>query len=478
MPKRALLTVSVAGLAACAAGPAYEPPAPDAGSDWAEPAAASEPIENISRWWTTFDDPALDRLIEQARSNNRGLRQTVARVEQARALLDAAAGGRYPAVDAKASITERRQSENGPLPIGQIPGLERDQTIYETGFDAAWEADLFGRTRRAIEAAEARLGEAVAQSRAAQLTVTAEVARSYLSMRALQRERAAQTSAVQLSRRTADLVRRQFELGEVAEAQVAQVNAELASLEAQLPLLDAEIRSLALALGVLAGELPEAGLALAQEPTRYPALSPLPVGERADILRRRPDLLAAERRLAAATADIGVATAELFPRLSIGASGSFQSLDASELFDSASQAWNVVPLITWRLFDGGRIRAQIRASEAGAEAAALAWEDAVLTALMEAERALSRYHYGLAAVEQQRIAVAAARRNHELAEIRYRAGDISLLELLDAERGLRNTETVYTRTHLGAETELVVLFKALGGGWEEAPKAARNDSIR
>jgi NodT family efflux transporter outer membrane factor (OMF) lipoprotein len=458
--------VAVVALVGCAAGPDYRAPSVDTGDGWAEPSAASEPLADMSQWWTTFDDPTLDRLVERARSNNRSLRQAVARVTEARALLDASAGGRYPNVDLRASVTERRQSENGPLPIGQIPGLERDQTIYETGFDASWEFDLFGRTRRSIEAAEARFGETMEQSHVAQLTVTAEVARMYLSLRGLQRERAAQESAVQLSRQTAALVHRQFELGEVAEAEVTQTNAELASLEAQLPLLDAEIRSMALALGVLLGELPEAELALIRERTDYPALSRLPVGERADLLRRRPDVRAAEWRLAAATADVGVTTAELFPRLSISAAGSFQALDASELFESGSETWSLVPLVSWRIFDGGRIRAHIRASEAGAEAAALAYEDAVLAALLEAERALSRYHYGLIAVEQQGIAVAAARRSHELGRIRYRAGDIALLELVDAERTLRNAEIAYARTHRAVEMDLVALFKALGGGWQ------------
>lgn len=288
MPNYRLVTPLVAAglLAGCAAGPDYRAPSMDTGDDWAEPSAEDKALADLSQWWTTFEDPTLNRLVEQARANNRSLREAVARVSQARALLDATAGGRYPSVDVAASVTDRRQSENGPLPVGRIPGLARDQTIYETGFDAAWEADLFGRTRRSIEAAEARLGEAVAQSQAAQLTVTAEVARTYLALRGLQRERAALESAVALSRQTAELVGLQFELGEVAEALVAQANAELASLEAQLPMLDAEIRSRALVLGVLAGELPEAELALLGNRTEYPSLSLLPVGERAAIDRK------------------------------------------------------------------------------------------------------------------------------------------------------------------------------------------------
>ncbi len=452
-------------LAGCAAGPDYAPPAVDAGGGWSQPAADESPAD-LSRWWTAFGDPTLDRLIEQARRQNPDLREAVARVAQARALRDAAAGGRYPSLAADASVTRRRQSENGPLPIRQIPGIERDQTIFETGFDAAWEIDVFGANRRAVEAASARVGEAEAQSDAARLTVTAEVARVYLTLRGLQRERAVRESALRLARDTAAVVRRQFELGEVAEAQAAQADAEAASLEAELPLYDAQIRSQALALSALLGQLPEAGLALLGGTTDYPTLDALPVGERADLLRRRPDVRAAERRLAAATAEIGVAAAQLFPHLTIGAAGSFQALEASDLFESASETFSLVPLISWRVFEGGSIRGRIRAREAGARAAAVAYEGAVLTALSDAERALSQYHYDLLALERQQVAVTAARRNHELAQLRHGAGEISLLELMDAERSLRNAETAYARLHRGAETDLVALFKALGGGWE------------
>jgi outer membrane protein TolC len=177
---------------------------------------------------------------------------------------------------------------------------------------------------------------------------------------------------------------------------------------------------------------------------------------------------AAERALAAATAEVGVATAELFPKISIGAGGGFQSLEPGELFESDSQTWSVVPLISWRVFDGGRVRAQVDAAEARVELAALEYEQAVKQALTDAELALTRYDLGLDALERQDTAVAAARTSYGHATTRYRAGDISLLELLDAERVLRNAEDAYARIHARAATDLVALFKALGGGWEDA----------
>lgn len=479
MPNTAsvVLLTGVSLLSACAVGPKYVAPPVEVGQSWSQ-SVSTDPAE-VSQWWRRFNDPTLDRLIEQAQANNHSVRQALSRVAEARALREAVGGARYPVLDAKGSVTKRRQSENGPLPIGVIPGVERDQTIYETGFDALWELDLFGRTRRSIQAADARVEAAVHRSELTELTIAAEVARSYLTMRGLQRERAAVASGIELARHAQQLIRRQYELGDVAQAQVAQTDAEVATAEAELPLLDAEIRASALALGTLVGGLPESELNLLSERTAYPELVQLPVGERADLLRRRPDVLAAERQVAAATADIGVATAELFPRLAISAAGSFQSLDAGELFTSASEAWSVTPLISWRIFDGGRIRANIRASEARARTAALAYEEAVLAALSDAEQSLSRYHYGLAALDQQAKAVAATHRSYDLAQIRYKAGDIALLELLDAERALRQADAAYARTHLATETALVALCKALGGGWQPATSGtamAQSDS--
>lgn len=452
--------------AACAVGPDYRRPEMETGSRWAGPTPIDAVEPDLAQWWRSFEDSTLNRLVEKAVSQNLDIRQAAARVKEARALRAVAAGGFYPSVDATGSVTRRRQSENGTLPIGRIPDLERDQTIYDAGFDALWEIDLFGRTQRAVEAADARLNETAELRRDTVLSVVAEVARSYVALRGAQNELTALEKAVGNARQTVDLVRRQFDAGEVAAAQIAQADAELKALEAELPALEAEVRTNALAIGVLLGDLPETELALIDVLPPYFDLAPLPVGARADLLRRRPDVRAAERRLAAATADIGVATAELFPRLSISAAGGFQSLSTGDLFTASSQTWSIAPLISWRIFEGGRIRAQIRANEALAEQAAVGYEKAVLEALSDAERALMRYHLGLDSVERQVLAVAAAQRNHEFAKTRYRAGDANLLELLDAERTLRDAEAAYARTHTRAATDLVSLFKALGGGWQ------------
>jgi len=453
-------------LAACAVGPDYKEPVVQAGQDWVSAAPEGQADADLETWWKRFADPTLDRLVETALAQNLDIREAGARVTEVRALRDAAAGGRWPAIAASASVTRRRQSENGPFPINQIPGIERDQTIYETGFDAVWELDVFGRTRRAVEAAAARADAATEQQRGTELRVAAETARSYFELRGAQHEREAIRAAVAASRASTELVRQQYAAGEVPEAAVARAEAELAAVEAQLPALEARVRIAALSIGILLGDLPEAEAGLADSEASYVELAPLPVGQRADLLRRRPDVHAAERLLAAATADVGVATAELFPKIGIGANGGFQSLEAATLFDAASETFALAPLISWRIFDGGRVRAQIHASEARVEVAALEYEKAVKEALTDAELALTRYNLGLVALDRQNAAVVAARRSYGFADDRYRAGDISLLELLDAERALRSAEDAYARTHTQAATDLVALFKALGGGWQ------------
>lgn len=466
------LLIMLTLLAGCAVGPEYRKPDIDAGQGWATPVAEGQPDAVLEAWWKTFKDPTLDRLIETALAANLDVREARARVAEVRALRDAVSGRRRPAIETSTGVTRRRQSENGPFPINQIPGLDRDQTIYETGFDAVWELDVFGRTHRAVEAADARADAVAERQRGAELRVAAETARSYFQLRGAQHEHEAIRGAVETSRSSTELVRQQLAAGEVSEGAVAQAEAELAAIEARLPQLEAQVRIAALSIGILLGSLPESEVGLAESRADYIVLAPLPVGQRADLLRRRPDVRAAERLLAAATADVGVVTAELFPKIGIGANGGFQSLATSTLFESASEALALAPLISWRIFDGGRVRAQIRASEARVEVAALEYEKAVKEALTDAEVALTRYNLGLVALDRQNDAVAAARRSYGFANDRYRAGDISLLELLDAERALRNAEDAYARTHTQAATDLIALFKALGGGWQTGTGAS------
>lgn len=470
MPGRIVVLASLALLAACASGPEYRAPQLDTGKGWTQAADVAATKAELATWWRSLGDPVLDRLVETAFAQNLDIRQAKSRIAEARALRDAAAGAQSPTLQAEASVNRRRQSLHGALPIGSIPGVARDQTLHDVGFDAAWEFDLFGRIRHTVDASAAQLQASEAAANDVRISVAAEVARSYLGLRGAQRELDARSASVEAMRRIADTVRKRAEAGDLAQADIERAQAQLDAAAAAVPGIQARIGAAALGIGVLLGQLPESELALADSESAAITLRPIPVGERADVLRRRPDVRAAERRLAAAAADAGVARAEWFPRLAISASGGFQALALGDLLESSSQAFSVMPLISWRIFDGGRVKAQIRAAEARQESAAQGYEKAVLTALTDAERALSNYRYALESVRVQHAALESARRSYGHAQRRFELGDIALAELLEAERSVREAEDAYARAHTGAAIDLIALYKAIGGGWQ--PMAA------
>ncbi len=472
------LTLSCVLLTACAAvGPDYrEPPPVDVGSGWTLPLAGTSQSADLTHWWSALGDPVLDRLIATALAQNLDLRQAAARIDEARALRDRVAGERLPTAGATASVNRRRQSENGPLPVGSIPGLDATQTIHDAGFDAAWEADLFGAKRRALEGASARLQATEVEAQGVRMRIVAEVARTWFTAVGARHELRAQQASLDTMQQTMELVRLRQALGDASAADADAAYAQWAAINALLPEIETRQRAAVLALGVLLGAPPERELALLDGPLAACTLQALPIGARADVLRRRPDVLAAERRLAASSADIGVATAELFPKLSIGAGGGFQALGTGDWFDASSARFSILPMISWRLFDGGRVRAEIRAREATERQAALAYEQAVLAALGDAERALNDYHGGLDALERRSMVLDAARASYGHARARYAAGDASLVELLAAQRGLHEAEAAAARAHAGAATQLVALYKALGGGWEAPAASPRSAS--
>jgi NodT family efflux transporter outer membrane factor (OMF) lipoprotein len=473
--QRLRLPVAMLGgalLTACATvGPDYHAPPPvTTGNGWSQPVVAESAPTDLAHWWSTLGDPVLERLVGTALARNLDLRHAVAHIDEARALRDRVAGAQAPVVSAGASVNRRRQSENGPLPIGTIPGLDATQTIYDAGFDASWEIDLFGANRRALESADARLQATEAEAQGVRIRIVAEVARAWFTTVGTGDELRAQHATLETLQQTLELVRRRQAAGDASVADVEAAHAQWAAANAALPGIQARQRAAVLGLGALLGAPPERELALLEAGPSSLSLLPLPVGERADVLRRRPDVLAAERGLAASTADIGVATAELFPKLSIAAGGGFQALRAGDWFDASSTRFSILPLISWRLFDGGRVRAEIRAREAAEQQAALAYEKAVIGALGDAERALSDYQAGLDTLDRRRLSLHASARSRDHAKARYEAGDIALVELLAAERLLQEAAGSTARAHTDAAVQLVALYKALGGGWD-APTA-------
>ncbi len=473
----AAVLLGIVGVTGCASLPRYDgPPKVDLGAGWAgAPAAATEDGQTeveLDAWWTALGDPTLSRLIAEALVHNLDLLQAAERIAEARAALDRVDGRRYPQVDARADVIQRRQSENGPLPIGRIPDLERDQTVHEIGADASWEIDLFGRFGRTLESANAKLEATEDDAAGLRLSLVAEVARTYFALRGAQRERLAHEATIDALLATRDLTRQRVEAGDVAPAELGNVEAKLAALRTALPGLDARVEASALALGTLLGGLPEKELAIVQSLPAELSLPPLPIGQRADLLRRRPDVRGTERRLAASTAEVGLAMAEKFPKLRINASGGFQALALAELFEAGSLTYSVTPFFSWRIFDGGRVEAEIHGAQARERNAALGYEKSVLAALGEAERAMSDYRHALDSLAAQRLVVEATGQIHETSLLRFDAGDINRLEVLEAERTLNEAREAEVKSATQAAVGWVGAVKALGGGWSAADRGA------
>jgi NodT family efflux transporter outer membrane factor (OMF) lipoprotein len=427
---------------------------------------ASDPAE-LARWWERFEDPVLDELVLRAARGSLDLREALARVREARALRGFAAGERFPTVDGTAGW--RRSGESDNTPFGPfVP----DHDITSLGFDATWELDLFGRVRRSVEAADAELAATVEDARAAAVTVAAEVARAYVDLRAFQRRLALARTNVELQEQTLALVRGRHEAGLVAEIDVAQARTNVETTRSFVPALEAGVSITANRIAVLLGEPPGALAELLGTggPVPVPPRA-LAVGIPADLLRRRADVRAAERILAAETARIGVAEADRLPRLALLGNIGLAAEDVSDLFDSESGLFGIGPSLRWTLFDGGRLRARVAAQEARTEQALVRWERTVLLALEESEDAMTRF----VREEMRRTslleAAAQARLSVELARTQYTEGLSDFQAVLVSERALAQLEDDLAASEAAVATHLVALYKALGGGWEESPLA-------
>ncbi|MGQ0656867.1 MAG: efflux transporter outer membrane subunit [Chromatiales bacterium] len=476
MHKAAIAFVSCA-ISACTVGPDYERPEQAVASNFsqAEAVAVYTDAEPVTEFWRGFNDPQLTHLVENALAANHDLRASLARLNEARALAGLARFDRYPTVTAGAAFTESRLSED------EAPGLpreERDAGLFAPGIDAFWELDFFGRVRRSIEASEAEVEASAADLRALQVSIAAEVARSYFELRGRQEQlRVAQLNA-QNQRETLRLTEARLDAGEGTDFDVARARGQLESTLSQIPVLEAAIATTIHRLAVLNGQQPAARKA---ELEAVAPLPPLPaavaVGAPPQLLRRRPDIQAAERRLAAATARIGVATADLFPRVTFNGSLGLSSASLGDLFGRDAQSYSFGPSVSWAFLNLGRVRAQIAATDAAAEGNLALYEGTVLRALEEAENAL--VDYAKAGREQRHLSDSATARSDAagLARVRFEGGMADFLQVLDAERSLLEAEDSLARSHTRTATALVAVYKALAGGWPERvperPVAAR-----
>lgn len=462
----------VLALAACAVGPDYK--APDTAA--AQLSAANEPSAKVafdrsrfeSIWWKQFDDPVLNKLVSQSLDGNRELRVAFARLKAARAIRDDVSNDALPTVTSRASAD---------LGKGQVPGQSEDRVNserYDLGLDMAWELDLFGRIQRQLEASEAEQDAAQADLQQLQVSLIAELVDAYGQLRGAQlREKIALANlkTQQDSRGITETLR---DAGVGNDLDVVRADARLAAVEASVPQLQAEQVRARNRIATLLGQRPDA-LAVDLSPAQLPAIAKaLPVGDPGELLKRRPDIRSAERQLAAATANIGVATADLFPRVSLSGFLGFTAGRGSQLGSSAAKAWALGPSITWAAFDLGSVRARLRGANADAEGALANYEQQVLLALEESENAFSDY-----SKRQQRLLALlrqseASRKAADLASIRYREGTVDYLVLLDAERERLSAEDAQAQGEVDLYRGIVAIYKALGGGWQAESVAAAN----
>jgi multidrug efflux system outer membrane protein len=458
----ALSLTAVLLTSACAVGPNYQAPqaAPVAylNADANSFNAAANPEAN---WWGLFGDPVLDKLEAQALAGNLGLRVAADRMEQARALFRDARLDKAPRITSNAGYTANKE---------QVPGFTTTPihtNSYTVGLDAAWEIDLFGHVQHEVEAAHADAEAARADLRGAQVSIAAEVAETYFDLRGAQARLAVARSNLESQSETLRLTQVRFDVGNENALALASVQARLNAIEAAIPAFAAEEKAANYRLAVLTGQRPGAlDQLLAPQVGPAPALvQPLPIGDAADLLRRRPDVQAAERRLAAQTARVGVATADLFPRVSVTGFIGFLSGDFSSLAQAGGRAWSIAPTVTWPALDLGGARARLQNQTFGADATLAQYDQTVLTALADLETAFVAYGQQQAEVKSLTDQVTASRRASDLAQIQYKEGRIDFLVLLDAQRTSLAAEDALATAETGVNTAVVGVYKALGGGW-------------
>ncbi|KWF22819.1 efflux transporter outer membrane subunit [Burkholderia pseudomultivorans] len=517
-----------AALAACTVGPDFRPPQADVPAGWhdmratdaaaAAPASAasasqaprvSSPVTDADpdpRWWRAFGDPLLDRLVERAARDNLDVQAAVTRIAQARAQVRAAAAQGLPDVRASASYqreqlgvkgivedsgldqrVDRLGAPGSPLDRfgpgtgamaqqgarGALDALEAPVNLWQAGFDASWELDLFGRVRRSVEAAGAQASAAVASRDDALLSLEAEVAQTYLQLRGAQAERALTDELARSQRELLDLTREQAAHGLASDLDVRSADARLAQIRAQVPQFDQQIALLRNGLAYLVGGAPGALDDWLDTPGALPRVPPaVPVGLPSTLARRRPDIRRAEAELHAATADVGVAVAQFYPDVSLTGQVGLRSTHVRELAHWSHLFYAFGPAVSLPIFSGGALVSNLRLSRAREAEAALAYRHAVLVALRDVDNALAVYRTDQTRAAALDDAVRAEQGALDLARDRYRKGLSPFLDVLDAERQWSQGRQQAVQGALQTTTDLVALYKALGGGWQPGGQPA------
>ena len=465
------LLLGASALSACATVPAYTPPAAPpaaAGAFLGSASPAVSTAETVDRWWTLYHDARLDRLVDDTLARNTDVRVAVARIERARALLRGARSQRLPQTGVSTS------ADYGRSAAAQTPvGVDRESWTFDGGLDVSYEVDLFGRVKSGIAAARGDLQAAEADAAAVRVAMIADTVRAYFDVTTSAERLAVAQQTVALLDRSIRITTARFEVGRSDRLDVIRVTALRDQQQAQIPALQADRDAALFRLATLTGRTPQALPAeIATAGTVTPALAqPIPVGDGASLLARRPDVKAAERRLAADAARVGVATADLYPRITLGGSIGATALGGANPFTGGPFRWLLGPLINWSFPNQEPVRARIAAAKADSAASLAQFDGTVLRALEETERALASYSHALEREQTLASARDAAARAAAISVARQREGRIDFLTLLDAQRTLASADADLAQARRAVAFAQVDVFRALGGGWETAPSA-------
>ena len=451
-------------LGCAAVGPNYRPPSGPVPDTWHTAlrdglTADSVKNETMVSWWQTLNDSTLSELIRQALAANLDMRQARARLLASRARLGIARSDRFPMIDASGAATKSRSSENS--------GGGQEMDLYAAGFDAGWEIDIFGGVRRTLEAAGADLQATEADLQDVQVVLAAEVARNYIELRTYQTRLSVAEANSNAQQKTFDLIESRFQAGLSDELAVQQARYNLESTLSQIPTLRSGLEAAKNRLAFLVGKLPGQlhPMLLERRPIPVSPVS-VAVGVPAEALRRRPDIRRAERRLAAQTARIGVATADLYPKFHLLGTIGLEALEDEDFFEHASRYWQIGPSFSWKVFRAGAIRRNIEVQSAVQEQLLAVYEATLLGALEEVENSLTAFAQEQMRREHLLKTVDAARQAANLAHDRYAAGLVDFSNVLDAQRSLLSHEDDLAQSEGKVTLNLIGLFKALGGGWE------------
>ncbi len=464
-------------LGGCMVGPNFHPPQPTTVPNaWVgvektptAPFIATTAQSELTQWWMQFEDPTLTMLVDEALKANLNLRIAETRLREARATRGVVAGGLWPMVTASGGY--QRYHTAGVTPGNQALNL------YQAGFDAVWELDLFGGQRRNVESADANIQAAIENIRDAQVSLIAEVALNYIQLRGYQQEIVIAQNNLKSQEHTADIVHRNFKVGFASGLDAANADSDVATTESQIPVFESEARQSIYALSVLLARPPGDLVSQLSPSANLPRVPmQVPVGLPSDLLRRRPDIREAEAQLHAATAQIGVAVADFFPTFSLTGSLNWSSNVLRSMWNNANRSFAVGPSVTWPLFQGGAIVSNVHLQEALRDESFITYQQTVLAAFQDVENALIAF-----AKEQQHYkllndAVLANRKAVDLSSQLYIAGLTDFLNVEIAQRTLYSSEDALVQSETNIITDLTALYKALGGGWESVPTISTQEN--